>query len=133
MKAVQQTIKHWEHVLPYAHIPSTQTEYEKMLVFVDELMEWNRHHSHDERATSLLKLIASNIQSYESKQFISKKLSAADMLRFLMEEHGLGQDDFPEIGSQSLLSKILNKERQLTMEHIRHLSKRFSVSPSVFF
>jgi len=50
-----------------------------------------------------------------------------------MDEHSLGQGDLPEIGSQSLVSKILNGERQLTLEHIRSLSKRFGVSPTVFF
>ncbi len=41
------------------------------------------------------------------------------MLAFLMEERGLGQTDFPEIGSQSLISKILSGERKLTVEHIK--------------
>jgi HTH-type transcriptional regulator/antitoxin HigA len=49
-----------------------------------------------------------------------------------MEEHGLDQNHLPEIGSQSLVSKILNGERKLTVEHIKYLSKRFGVSPSVF-
>ena len=35
-----------------------------------------------------------------------------------MEEHGLEQGDLPEIGSQSLVSKILSCERQPTRDHI---------------
>lgn len=132
MKAVQQAIKHWEHILPYAHVPHNDKEYEKLLSFADELMEWARHHK-DEHVTSLLRLIASNIEAYESQHYPSKKLSSTDMLKFLMDEHGLGQNDLPEIGSQSLVSKILNGERQLTLEHVRGLSRRFGVSPSVFF
>ena len=42
------------------------------------------------------------------------------------------QKDLPEIGSQSLVSKILNGERKLTVSHINHLAKRFGVSPLVF-
>lgn len=132
MKAVQQAISHWGHVVPYAHVPRNEKEYQKLLSFVDELMDWTRHHK-DERATSLLNLVANNIEAYENQQYPVKKISAIDMLRFLMDEHGLGQDDLPEIGSQSLVSKILSGERQLTLEHIRSLSKRFGVSPSVFF
>jgi HTH-type transcriptional regulator / antitoxin HigA len=49
-----------------------------------------------------------------------------------MEEHGLDQNDLPEIESQSLVSKILNGERKLTVEHIKYLSKRFNVSPTVY-
>ena len=100
--------------------------------FVDELMEWSRHHK-DENAPSLLSLIASNIETYETQHYPAKKISSIEMLKFLMDEHGLGQGDLPEIGSQSLVSKILNGERQLTLEHIRSLSKRFGVSPAVFF
>lgn len=44
MRAVQQTIKHWGHVVNYAHIPRNKSEYEKLIAFVDELMEWTRHH-----------------------------------------------------------------------------------------
>lgn len=132
MRAIQQTIKHWGHVVPYAHVPRNEAEYEKLLIFVDELMDWTRHHK-DDRATSLLSLIASNIETYENKRYLSKKVSPIETLKFLMDEHGLGQDDLPEIGSQSLVSKILNGERQLTLEHIHSLSKRFGVSPAVFF
>src|SRR6185437_10677176 len=113
MRAVQQTIKHWGHVASYAHIPRDDKEYERLLAFVDELMEWSRHHE-DERATDLLSLIARNIETYENYHYPVKKVSAIDMLKFLMDEHGLGQSDLPEIGGQSLVSKILSGERQLT-------------------
>ncbi len=65
MRAVQQTIKHWEHVAPYTHIPRNEMEHEKLMAFVDELMEWSRHHK-DENAASLLSLIAST----PSKKFL---------------------------------------------------------------
>jgi HTH-type transcriptional regulator/antitoxin HigA len=132
MRAVEQTISHWGHVVPYAHVPHNEKEYEKLLAFVNELMDWSRHHK-DERATSLLNLVASNIEIYENQRYPAKKITAVDMLKFLMDEHDLGQNDLPEIGSQSLVSKILSGERQLTLEHIRGLSKRFGVSPNVFF
>ncbi|HTM64438.1 MAG TPA: helix-turn-helix domain-containing protein [Gammaproteobacteria bacterium] len=61
-----------------------------------------------------------------------KPLSPIDMLEFLMNEHGLSQNDLPEIGSQSLVSKILSGERKLTVEHIQQLSNRFGVSTFLF-
>jgi HTH-type transcriptional regulator/antitoxin HigA len=130
--SVQQTIKHWGYVTPYAHIPKNETEYKKLLTFVDELMKYSRQHK-DNRVTSLLQLIAQNIEAYETQHYPTEPISPIEMLKFLMEEHGLGQGDLPEIGSQSLVSKILSGDRQLTVEHIRHLSKRFGVSPSVFY
>lgn len=51
---------------------------------------------------------------------------AVDMLRFLMDQHGLGVADLPEIGSKSLVSRILNRKgRDLTRRHIKALAKRF--------
>ncbi len=132
MRALQQTIKHWGHIACYAHVPHNEKEYETLLGFVDELMDFLRYHEDDD-GTSLLNLIASNIEVYENRRYPAKKVSSTEMLRFLMNEHQLGQDDLPEIGSQSLVSKILNGERHLTLEHVRDLSKRFSVSPAVFF
>ena len=132
MMALQQTWTHWGHVLPYAHVPNNKKEYERLVSFVDELMELSRHHN-DERVISLLNLVSSRIEAYENQCEHTTKLSALDMLKFLMEEHTLEQGDLPEIGSQSLVSKILSGERQLTLEHIRNLSKRFGVSPAVFF
>lgn len=59
---------------------------------------------------------------------------AVSALRLLMEQLGLGVNDLPEIGSKSYVSKILNeRDRQLTRQHIEALSRRFQVSPALFF
>jgi len=129
--SVQQTLKHWEHVTPYTQVPNNAAEYEKLLALAEELMYLTRHKK-DERAISLLRLVASNIEAYENHHYPPKKVSPIELLKFIMEEHHLGQDDLPEIGSQSLVSKILNGERKFTLEHIRGLSKRFGISPVLF-
>ena len=133
MKALQQTIRHWEHVLPYAHIPRNKNEYKELLRLINELMAWLQDHLLDDLAASLLNLIARNIEAYENQHFSTKKTSAIEILKFFMKEHRLEQADLTEIGSQSLVSKILNGERQLTVEHISKLSKKLGVSPAVFF
>jgi HTH-type transcriptional regulator/antitoxin HigA len=56
-----------------------------------------------------------------------------DVVRFLMDQHHLTQNQLPEIGRQSVVSEILAGKRSLTVEHIRNLSERFSVNPGVFF
>jgi HTH-type transcriptional regulator/antitoxin HigA len=56
------------------------------------------------------------------------------MLRFLMDQHELRQSDLAEeIGTQGVVSEILSGKRDLNRGHIESLSKRFSVSPAVFF
>jgi HTH-type transcriptional regulator/antitoxin HigA len=49
-----------------------------------------------------------------------------------MSEHGLKQSDLTEIGSQGVVSEILNGKRELNTRQIKLLAKRFSVAPSLF-
>lgn len=59
-------------------------------------------------------------------------VSGGEALHFLMEAHGLRQSDLPEIGSQGVVSEIINGKRELNVRQIRALAKRFAVSPAVF-
>ncbi len=56
-----------------------------------------------------------------------------EMLRFLMQAHGLSQKSLPEIGSQGVVSEILSGKRKLNARQISALASRFNVPESVFF
>jgi HTH-type transcriptional regulator/antitoxin HigA len=57
-----------------------------------------------------------------------------DVLRFLLDQNGLSQRDIAaELGSESTVSLVLSGKRRLNRDHIARLSRRFHVSPSVFF
>lgn len=58
--------------------------------------------------------------------------TAVAVIRTLMAQHGLTLADFPEIGSKSMVSRVLNGQRKLTLEHARKLSRRFGLSPALF-
>ncbi len=74
------------------------------------------------------------IRDYEKNIYPREKLPACEMLAFLMEQHDLRQVDLVnELGSQTSVSFILSGRRQPTREQIEALSKRFNVSPAVFF
>lgn len=49
-----------------------------------------------------------------------------------MESHHLHQSDLPEIGSQGVISEILNGKRSLNLRQIKLLAKRFKVEASTF-
>ena len=52
----------------------------------------------------------------------------------LMDANDLRQKDLvPIFGSESIVSEVLHKKRELNKTHIEKLSKRFHVSPAVFF
>ncbi len=84
-------------------------------------------------AKDLLPLVLEHINEYEKRAYSIPKAKPHEVLSFLMEQHQLTQHDLSEVGSQSLISKILSGERKLTVEHIVKLCKRFNVSPVVFF
>ncbi len=82
------------------------------------------------------------LSEYESRQddireFVDLSESidpGVSMLRHFIDQYGLKMSDFrDEIGSKSFVSLILNGKRSLTKGHIDKFSKRFSVSPSLFF
>ncbi len=53
-------------------------------------------------------------------------------LKFLMEQHGIKQNDLHEIGSQGVVSEILTGKRDINIRQVRALSERFGVSPATF-
>jgi HTH-type transcriptional regulator / antitoxin HigA len=83
------------------------------------------------KAIELLTLL---IERYEQEHYTVPKGSSADVLRFLIERHGLRQRDLArELGGESVVSEMLSGKRKLNAVHIEQLSKRFHVSPAVFF
>jgi HTH-type transcriptional regulator/antitoxin HigA len=47
-------------------------------------------------------------------------------------DNELCQSDLPEIGSQGVVSEILNGKRELNVQQIREMARRFHVPPAVF-
>ena len=80
----------------------------------------------------LMDTLGTLIHAYEEKHQTIPKCSGVEVLNFLMEEHGLTQSDLPELGSQGVVSEIINGKRELNIRQIKTLSKRFHVSPVVF-
>ncbi len=82
----------------------------------------------------LIELLTLLVEEFESRQFPVREAGPLDIIRHLMEANGLRQKDLLDVfGTESIVSDVLNGKRELTKEHIRKLSKRFHVSPAVFF
>lgn len=82
----------------------------------------------------LAELLTVLIEDFEEKAYALKPASPIEVLRELMQANGLKQKDMLEVfGTPSIVSEVLRGKRALTVEHIRKLSRRFNVSPEVFF
>ncbi len=121
---------HWANIRPLLTIRN-EREYEKAVKrlnnLLDEIGTNERHPLYE-----LLDTLGTLVHAYEEKHYTVPESSGADMLRFFMEEHGLTQSDLSEVGSQGVVSEILNGKRELNVRQIRALAKRFGVSPAVF-
>jgi len=74
------------------------------------------------------------IEAYEEEHHSIPEASPLEILRALMDGNDLRQKDLVSIfGTESIVSEVLHKKRGLNKTHIEKLSKRFNVSPAVFF
>jgi len=82
----------------------------------------------------LAELLTVLIEDFEEKHYALPHAKPLGVLRFLMDQHGLIQKDLVDVfGTASIVSDVLNGKRELNKEQIRRLSKRFHVSPELFF
>jgi HTH-type transcriptional regulator/antitoxin HigA len=82
----------------------------------------------------MIDLLTVLIEDYESRQYPVPEAMPVDIIRHLMQAHGLRQKDLVDVfGTESIVSDVLHGKRELTKEHIRRLSRRFGVSPAAFF
>jgi HTH-type transcriptional regulator / antitoxin HigA len=85
----------------------------------------------EEKLIALLTLL---VEQYEAKYHPVPNAGPLNIIRHLMEANNLRQKDLVDVfGTESIVSDVLNGKRELSKEHIRRLSARFHVSPSVFF
>jgi len=82
---------------------------------------------------SLLDTLGIIIEAYDNENYPIANCSGVEALIYLMEEHSISQSEMPEIGSQGVVSEILNGKRKLNVRQIEELAKRFKVSPATFF
>jgi HTH-type transcriptional regulator/antitoxin HigA len=121
---------HWLALQPILSIRSAE-EYNQAIAHLNLLLdEVGTDESHP--LYNLLDTLGTLVHAYEEHHDPMPACSGGEILRFLMDEHGLRQSDLPEIGSQGVVSEILNGKRELNTRQIRLLAQRFKVSPAVF-
>ncbi|PSR15459.1 transcriptional regulator [filamentous cyanobacterium CCP3] len=81
-----------------------------------------------------LNLLGMLVHDYEDQHVSIPDLSGIDLLRALMDEFKLKQKDLvPIFKTESIVSAILNGQRNFTVEHIEKLADFFHISPAAFF
>lgn len=121
---------HWTNIAPLLTIRN-ERDYNAAVIRMNELLdEIGTNEKHP--LYSLLDTLGTLIHAYEEEHFPIPVSTGADVLRFLMDEHGLTQSDLSEIGSQGVVSEILHGKRELNVRQIRALANKFKVSAAAF-
>jgi HTH-type transcriptional regulator/antitoxin HigA len=121
----------WPNIQSVFSVPHNEKDHNNLVNLLDSLIdEVGNNESHP--LSSLMETIGSLIETYESQNYPDIEGNPIDVLKTLMEEHGLTQSDLPEIGSQGVVSEIVSGKRQLNVRQLKLLSERFKVSPIVF-
>ena len=109
----------------------SEKENDRYLAMLEELDAKGKLSPAEQRLAELLTLL---IEDFEEKVYALKPATPTEILSELMEANGLKQKDLIDVfGTPSIVSEVLNEKRGLTIEHIKKLSRRFHVSPEVFF
>lgn len=110
---------------------TSERQHEEYLSVLDKLASKGHPTSEEEKYAEVLIAL---IEAYEEKRHSIPDASPIEVLRTLMDANDLRQKDLASVfGSESIVSEVLHRKRDLNKTHSEKLSKQFRVSPAVFF
>ena len=100
----------------------SDAELARARALVDQLMISN---DPADRLAAQARLIA----AYEEEKWPPRTPNAAEVIRYLMDQHGLNREDLvPLLGPASRVNEILHGQRQLSLAMVQRVRARFGVS-----
>ncbi len=107
-------------------------QYEQVVDFMNGLLDLVGDNE-DHELADFLDLVGQLVEDYENTRYPFPEATPHEVLRFIMEQHGLKQTDLAEeIGGQSVVSEILNGKREVNARQAKALAARFGVSAAAF-
>jgi HTH-type transcriptional regulator/antitoxin HigA len=128
---LEEATLHWKYVAPLLVYPKNSSEYDLLVKRLDQLLDIvgdDENHS----LIGLVDALSNIISMYDENNFHLPDTKGIDALKYLMKLHKFNQSDLQEIGSQGVISEILNGKRNLNLRQIKILSKLFKVDPTTF-
>lgn len=113
------------------HTINSARDYNKAVATLNQLLDAGAANEKHPLA-DLVNTLGALINEYDYEHYPAQDIAPLAMLRFLMDQHQLTQSNLPEIGTQGVVSEILNGKRELNVRQIKALAERFHVAPSVF-
>ncbi len=133
--ALKEESVHLFNEYPFLTSIRDEQDYKQAIELIEELLE------DDIKYEALINLLTDTIEKWENQSELFSDFNQRQeeidkgiaTLKIIMDQYQLGTDDFhDEIGKKSYVSQILNGKRNLTLNHIRSLSRRFDIPGSLF-
>lgn len=80
----------------------------------------------------LVEALGEMIHAYEKRQAPLQDAEPREVLRYLIDAHGLRQSDLSDIATQGTISDILSGRRDISRALAKKLATRFKISAAVF-
>ena len=109
----------------------TEDDYKQARATIDVLVE-EVGDNEDHPLAEVLDYLADRVKAYEDEHFPIPDAEPREVLRFLMEQHGLKQEDLADCAPQSRISDILNGRRDISKDIAKKLARRFNVHADLF-
>ncbi len=109
----------------------TEEDYAQARATIDVLLDEvgdNENHP----LADVLDYLADQVKDYEDENFPIPEAQPSEVLRFLMGQHDIKQEDLADCAPQGRISDILNGKRSISKEIAKRLARRFHVHADLF-
>ncbi len=123
--------EYWRLVHAFPLVPVRDDGHlEQALTIIDQFTD---NPQGDAGIQAYLGALADLVYVYEQQHVTWPAVTGVDVLRHLMEEHGLTQADLaPLFGGRSVVSAVLAGKRRLNLTQITRLAARFGLPADAF-
>ena len=109
----------------------TEADYAQARATLDTLLdEVGDDDSHP--LSDVLDYLADQVKAFEDEHCQIPPAAPGEVLRFLMDQHGLKQEDLSDCAPQGRISDILGGKRAISKEIAKRLAQRFNVRADLF-
>ncbi len=109
----------------------TKKELERVEDIIGNLLKKGESISPEE--DKLLDLLSNLVEEYEEEHFLFPKVPPGEIVKFLIEQNDLKQNDLLDVfGSSGITSEVVNGKRSISKAQAKKLADFFKVSVELF-
>lgn len=113
-------------------VVESEQDNERLLAEVERLLDKGEENLSPEE-TAVVGLMVRLIEDFEARAYPIPDAAPHEVLRHLLEAHGLRQADLlPIFGSRGYTSDVVNGKRGISKTHAKQLGDLFHVTPALF-